>query len=195
MPWVVGLLLEVLGDALAVGGLVVQHVGGLDALALGELGAHGALHVVPAADAVDFQVAAVGDLGVGVGGGDVAQVGGVVLLGGGDLHAGIVVADDAQHGRVGDDGLGVGHAGVRVALVVEGGQLDLEAHLGEGPGQLLDGELGAVLDVAADDRHGAGERALGGDLDGLVLLLAAGCEQQAERRGRRREDGKEFLHG
>jgi hypothetical protein len=43
--------------------------------------------------------------------------------------------------------LGVGHAGVRVALVVEGGQLDLEAQLGEGAGELLDGELGAILDV------------------------------------------------
>ena len=141
MPWALGLLLEVLGDALAVGGLVVQHADGLDALALGELGAHGALHVVPAADPAHFQVAAVGDLGVGVGGGDVGQVGGVVFLGGGDLHAGIVVADDAQDGRVGDDGLGVGHAGVRVGLVVVGGQFDLEAHLGERAGQLLDGQL------------------------------------------------------
>ena len=39
-----------------------------------------------------------------------------------------------------------------------------------------------------------GERALGGDLDGLVLLLASGRKKQAERRDRRREQGKGFTH-
>ena len=132
MPRLLGLALEVLGDALAVGGLVVEDVGALDALGGGVLGAYRALDVVAAADAVDFGVAAVGDLGVGVGGGDVDEAGGVVLLGGGDLDAGVVVADDREDGGVGDDALRVGDAGVGVALIVEGGELDLEAELDEG---------------------------------------------------------------
>ena len=119
----------------------------------------------------------------------------MVFLGGGDGHPGVVVPDHAQHGRIGDDGLGVGHAGVRVGLVVVGGQLDLVAHLGERLGQLLHGQLGGVLDVDPDPGLGAGERALGGDLDGLVLLVATGRQQQAEGRDRGREDGCGFLHG
>jgi len=75
------------------------------------------------------------------------------------------VTDDAQDIGIGDDGLGVGYAGVRVALIVVGGQLDPEAHPSQGSAQLLDGELRSILDVAADDRHGTGEWALGRDLD------------------------------
>ncbi len=140
-------------------------------------------------------VAAIGDLGVGVGGGDVDEAGGVVLLGGGDLDAGIVVADDREDGRVGDDALGVGNAGVRVALVVEGRELDLEPHLGQGSGKLLDGELGAVLDVGADGGHAAGERALGGDLDDLGSGGSAPGEHEA-RKGKYCKKEKDGLsHG
>ena len=156
-------------DALAVGGLVVEDIGALDALGCRELGAHRALDVVAAADAVHFHVAAVGDLGVGVGGGDVDEAGGVVLLGGGDLDAGIVVADDPEDRGIRDDALRVGDAGVGIALVVEGRELDLEPELCQGSGELLDGELGAVLDVGADRGHAAREGALRGDLDDLGL--------------------------
>src|SRR5204863_309143 len=81
-------------DALAVGRLVVQHVGRfyLEA-AGGELGAHGALHVVAAADAIDVGIPAIGDLLVGVRGRDHRERIFLVDLRRRDGHAGVQVAD------------------------------------------------------------------------------------------------------
>ncbi len=155
----------------------MEHIGGLDALALGELGTHSALHVVTAANTIDFRVAALGHLGIRIGGGNVAQLGRVILLGGGNLHAGVVVADDAHDRGIGNDGLGICHAGVRIGLVVEGSQFDLEAHLGQGLGQLLDSQLGATLDVRTHHGLSAGQGALGRDLDGLLFFPATRDKQ------------------
>ena len=189
-----GLALEILGDALAVGRLVVKDVGALHSLGRGELGADRALDVVAAADAVDFGVAAISDLRVGVGGRDVDEAGGVVLLRGRDLDAGVVVADDREHAGIGHDILGVGDAGVWVALVVEGGELDLEAELDEGTRELLDGELGAVLDVGADRRHASRQGALSGDLDNLGLRAAARSQEHAERRDDGQDEKTSLFH-
>ena len=59
--------LEEGGNALPVGGLVVQHIRGCDALTLGELRAGCALNVIAANDAVDFFITAVSYLRVRIG--------------------------------------------------------------------------------------------------------------------------------
>ena len=64
---------------------------------------------------------------------------------------------------------GVGHAGVGIGLVVKGGQLDLEAHVGQGFAQLLQRHFSAALDVHAHNRLIAGKGRLGGDLDRLAV--------------------------
>jgi len=164
-------VLERLRDALAVGRLVVQHVGRLDFQgAGGELGAHRALHVVAPADAIDVGIPAVGDLLVGVRRRDHRERVFLVDLRRGDGDAGVQVADDDHDVLVGDDVLRVGHADVGLGLVVVGHQLDPEAGLLQVALELLDGELRAELDALAERRLAAAERALRRDLDRSLAL-------------------------
>jgi hypothetical protein len=183
---------EILGDPLPPGGRIGDDEGTADAALLGELSAHGTLYIVPATDPVHLGVAAVRNIGIGVGRGEVAQVGAVVDLGGGDLDAGIIVAHHSQDRRIGHDGLRVGDALLGGGLVVEGHELHLDAHLREGTGQLFDGELRGILDVDAGVLGVARQGTLGGDLDHLLLLAAH--EEQTGGRQDGCGNGSEFPH-
>ncbi len=138
---------EALGHALAIVGPVVEDIDALDALALRELGGRDALHIVPAAEPVHFQIASRSDPGIGVGRRDIAEVRVMVFLGGRNLHTGVVVSDHRENGGIRGDGLRVGDAGIRIGLVIEGCQLDRIAELLERAGKLLHSKQGTVLDV------------------------------------------------
>ena len=63
--------------------------------------------------------------------------------------------DDAQNGRIRHDVLGIGHTHFGLALVIKRHNLDCEAHGLQAVAQLLNRQLGAVLDAFAHGRAAA----------------------------------------
>ena len=188
MPLDCGGLLEHLGNALAVGGAVVddrdllqlQRVGGVE----GQAGAQG---VVVGDDAVGGLVAGLGQVGVGGRAGDVRDAAIVVDLGGGDGGAGVQVADHA-----GDLGvaqlLGDGRALLRVGGVVFGRDLELDLLAADHDVlgvQVLDGHAHAVLVVLAVVGLGTGHRGDVADLDDLHVLRAGHARHSGNGGGHR----------
>ncbi len=152
-----GVLEEVLGGELA-----LDHVGGGGA----EVGVEAALELALA------PVVTLAERGVGVGGGDLRQLGGgedaLHLLG----DARVQRADDAEDVLVADELGGVGLAGGRDGLVVEGLDLELDAR----DLVVLVGRLGrevhGVLDALTESGEGTGERGVDADDDDGLLAAA-----------------------
>jgi len=80
------------------------------------------------------------------------------------------VADEEEDVGVGHNVLGVGHTHIGLGLVIERHELDLEAHLLQGALELVNGQLGPQLDPLPQGGLLPREGALGGDLDGPLLL-------------------------
>lgn len=118
-------------------------------------------------------VVALGQLGAGVGGGDLGEAGVVERL----LHrlgdAGVQGADDAEEVLVADELLGVLLADGGLGLVVE--CLEFEFDAGDGLVLVggLDGEVGGVLDAEAEGGEVAGQGCVDTDDDGLGVAAAA----------------------
>lgn len=172
------------GETGAVGLLVVDEVDVLDLRGLEEvLGREGALDLVRGGGAevgregallvAGLPVVALGQLGAGVGGGDLGQLGVVERL----LHrlgdAGVQRADDTEDLFGADELDGVLLADGGLGLVVEGFQLEGDAGDGLFLVRRLDGEVGGVLDAEAEGGQVAGERGVEADDDRLVASVAA----------------------
>ena len=146
------------GEALAVGGLVVDD---RDALALEALrddrAGERALLVVAAADAEHVPHAALGDLRIGGGRRDHQHAVLLVDVGGRDGDAGIEVADHELH-AVGHELVGGRHAFARIGAIVADGELDFlpeNAALGIDVGDRL---LDALPQLRAEGGGAAGHR-------------------------------------
>ena len=160
-------LLHLVGEALAVGRAVVDD-GDLLAQVAGGVLADGQplLHVV-GDGAIDQLEALLGELGIGRGRGNHRDAGLVVNAGGGNGGAGVQVANHALDAGV-TQALGHGGGGAGVGLVVLGHQLELDLLAVQGHALgvvVLDGHPGAILDVFAQVRLGAGEGGCHAELD------------------------------
>lgn len=121
-----GGLLELVGQALAVSGTVVDDGNALGRQGLGgELGQGLALLLVVGHDAEGGGKALLGVGGVGGGAGNLGNAGIEINLGGRDGGAGVEVADDAVNLGV-DELLGHGGALLGVGLVVVGNEFELD---------------------------------------------------------------------
>src|SRR5262249_11596572 len=83
---------------------------------------------------------------------------------------------------------------VGLGLIVEGHELHFVAHLLQVALHLLDGELRAELDALAQRSLTAGERTLGGDLDGALGLGTHGMSSLEREPGNHREQGEGAQH-
>ena len=156
-------LLGLVGEALAVGGLVVDD-GDLGVLELlGEIGAGDrALLVVAAAGAERVPQAALGEVRVGRGRRDLEDAVLGIDFRGRDRDARVEVADD-ELDAVSDELVGDRDALLRIGDVVADDELDLLAIDAAGRVDVGDGLLGALLELCAESGVRAGDRT--GDAD------------------------------
>ncbi len=161
-------LLDLVGEAFAIGGGIVDDGDGLWLAVGGQVVGNGRTLLIVAADDAEYALEALlGQRRVGCGAGDHRDVGAVVDRRGGDRGAGVEVADNA-----GDLGINKflrhGVADLRIGLVIfrHDFELDLLAADGDsGRVGFVNGEADAILVVLAQVRDAAGERRDAADLD------------------------------
>ena len=179
-------LFHLVGDALAIGGLVV-HDG--DLVELERVAQEGrgdlALRVVAPADAEGVREALLGVLRVGRAGRNFKDLGVVINARGGDGAAAVEVADDRDHPVV-HQRLGDVHRLVALALVVEDDRVDLLAEHAALRVPFVDRHPRAIEHAQADLRVRTALRADQADIDRRCLLLgaAAACQRKNERGSR-----------
>src|SRR5262249_16605333 len=159
-------LAGLLGEALAVGGLVVDDG---DALAFefrgNERTGHDALLVVaPAHTKYVPRAGAISDLGIGGGRRNHQHPVLKIDVGGRDSDAGVEVADDELH-AVGGELVCDGHAFLGVSAVIPDAHHELLAQNAAGGIDILDRLLNAVLELGPEGGAAAGDRAAYGEFD------------------------------
>src|SRR5215204_6264734 len=173
-------LLGLVGEALAVGGLVVDDGDLLALEALGEIAAGDlALLVVAAAGAEGVPLSALGQARVRRGGRRLDDAGFLVDLGGRDRDAGVEVADDPLD-AFGGELVRDRDALLRIGHVVADRKHELLAHDAAGGVDVLDRLLGAVLELGPEGGVRAGDRSGDADLD-LRVRRARESNTETER--------------
>src|SRR4029079_5769113 len=145
------LVAKIFRNTLAVEGLVVDDVNGLQLQVLGrEPSADGPLDVVAAAHPIDIRVAAIGNLGRGIRRGNHRQHGVFVNFRRRKGDPGIEMSDDHEHLGIRDHISRVRNADLRFSLVVLRHKHQIVAEIFERFAGFFHSELSAKLDVLAD---------------------------------------------
>src|SRR6185436_16722188 len=179
-------LLHLVGDALAVGGGVVDHRNGVRLVVGGEIAGDGRALLVVTADHAELGLETLlGELGVGGRARDHRDAGAVVDRRGRDRGARVQMADHAGDFGV-DQLLRDRGADFGIGLVVLGDEDELHflaVELGLGRVGFLDREARAVLVVLAEVRDAAGERADVADFHFSATTAAALAAAGQRERG------------